>query len=41
MQVSEAPGARVVLGQLMADRPAMGSVTPTEVRVTLPVLVTL
>ena len=30
-----------LLGQLTADKPAMGSVTPTEVRVTLPELVTL
>ena len=38
VQVSLAPGASVGLGQVTA--PAVGSVTPTEVRVTVPVLVT-
>ena len=38
VQVSLTPGASVKLGQPTA--PAVGSVTPTEVRVTLPVLVT-
>jgi hypothetical protein len=41
VQISLAPAARVVLGQLMADSPAMGSLTETEVRVVLPVFVTL
>src|ERR1700733_6457064 len=41
VHVSEAAGANCVAGQLMADRPAMGSVTVTGLRVTLPVLVTL
>jgi hypothetical protein len=41
VHVSDAPGARVLLGQEMAERPVMGSVTATEVRVTLPLLVTL
>ena len=40
MQVSVAAGAKGELGQLTADSPGMGSVTPTEVSVTLPVLVT-
>ena len=40
VQVVDAPGAKVVDGQLMLDRPANGSVMITEVRVTLPVLVT-
>ena len=39
-QVVEPPGARVVAGQEIADRPANGSVTITAVNVTLPVLVT-
>ena len=39
-QVVNAPGVNVVDGQLMADRPGSGSVMLTEVRVTLPVLVT-
>ena len=38
MQVVDAPGASVVTGQVTG--PTFGSVTPTEVRVTLPVLVT-
>src|ERR1700677_2787959 len=38
VQVSAAPGASVELGQVVA--PAMGSVTLTEVSVTVPVLVT-
>ena len=33
--------SRRALGQEMAERPVMGSLTPTEVRVTLPVFVTL
>ena len=41
MQVSDAPGASVVVGQLILDSQTMGSMTVTEVRVTLPVLVTL
>ena len=40
VHVVDAPGAKVVDGQLMLDRPANGSVMITEVRVTLPVLVT-
>ena len=36
----DAPGARVVTGQVIADRPGIGSVTVTALRVTLPVLVT-
>ena len=40
VHVVDAPGANVVDGQLIADRPASGSVMLTEVRVTLPVLVT-
>lgn len=40
VHVVDAPGANVVDGQLIDDRPVNGSVTPTEVRVTLPVLVT-
>ena len=40
VQVVVAPGANVVVGQLMADSPVRGSVMPTAVRVTLPVLVT-
>ena len=38
VQVSEAAGANVTLGHVVA--PAVGSVTPTPVRVTVPVLVT-
>src|ERR1035437_483105 len=38
VQVSLAPGRSVELGQLTV--PAVGSLTPTEVRVTVPVLVT-
>jgi hypothetical protein len=38
VQVSDTPGASVVLGQVTA--PAAGSLIPTEVRVTVPVLVT-
>ena len=40
VQVVEAPGANVVDGHEMTDRPPSGSVTLTEVKVTLPVLVT-
>lgn len=40
VQVVEAPGASVVDGQLMADRPVRGSVMATAVSATLPVLVT-
>ena len=40
LHVVEAPGARVVDGQLMADRPGCGSLMVMAVRVTLPVLVT-
>ena len=40
VQVVEALGANVVAGQLMAERPDRGSVMVTDVRVTLPVLVT-
>ena len=40
LQVVDAPGARVIDGQVIADKPGSGSETPTEVRVTLPVLVT-
>ena len=38
VQVSAAPGLRLRLGHVVA--PAVGSVTPTLVRVTVPVLVT-
>ena len=38
--VVDAPGARVVTGQVMADKPGSGSVMTTAVRVTLPVFVT-
>jgi len=41
VQVSLTATASDVAGQLMAERPTMGSVTFTAVRVTLPVLVTL
>ena len=37
VQVVDALGASVVDGQLMADNPVKGSVTPTDVSVTLPV----
>ena len=40
VQVVDAPGARLDTGQVTADKPASGSVTPTEVSVTLPVFVT-
>ena len=40
VHVVDPPGANVVAGQLMADKPDSGSVTLKEVRVTLPVLVT-
>ena len=40
MQVSDGTGASEVSGQLIADRPGIGSVTVTGFRVTLPVLVT-
>ena len=40
VQVVDADGANVDAGQLTADRPGSGSVTATEVNVTLPVLVT-
>src|ERR1035438_8097079 len=37
VQVSVEPGERELLGQLILDSPDMGSVTVTELRVTLPV----
>ena len=40
VQVNEAPAASVVPGQLMAERPASGSVTPTVFNGTDPMLVT-
>ena len=40
VQVVDAPGANVVVGHVMLDRPVNGSAMLTEVRVTLPVLVT-
>ena len=40
VQVSLAATARVDAGQLTADSPGIPSVTPTEVSVTLPILVT-
>jgi hypothetical protein len=40
VHVSEPVGARDVTGQVMADRPLIGSVTVTGFRVTLPVFVT-
>ena len=40
VQVVDAPGASVVDGQVMLDRPANGSRMETEVSVTLPALVT-
>ena len=40
MQVSEAVGASAVIGQLIVDSPGSGSMTFTEVSVTLPLLVT-
>lgn len=40
VHVVAAPGANVVVGQLMAERPVSGSVTEIVVNVTLPVLVT-
>ena len=40
VQVVDAPGANVVDGHVMADRPGSGSVMVTEVSVTLPVFVT-
>ena len=39
-QVVDEPGARVVDGHVMADRPVSGSVIDTDVRVTLPVFFT-
>ena len=39
VQVIDAPGARVVDGQVTG--PTFGSATPTPVRVTLPVFVTM
>ena len=41
MQSVSSPGARLVTGQVMADRPAKGSATPIGFRVTLPVFSTL
>ena len=45
LQVVDAPGANVVVGQLIADKLAVPlkavSVTPTPVKVTFPVFVTL
>ena len=38
VQVVEAPGANVVAGQVMADRPGIGSLMLRPVSVTLPVL---
>jgi hypothetical protein len=38
VQVSEAAGARVGIGQVTVDKPGMGSVMPTEDRVMSPVL---
>ena len=40
VHVVDAEGANVDTGQLTAERPGSGSVTSTEVNVTLPVLVT-
>ena len=40
VHVVDAPGASVVNGQLMLDRPANGSTMLTDVSVTLPVFVT-
>ena len=40
VQVNEAPAASVVAGQLMTDKPARGSVTPTVFSGTDPMLVT-
>ena len=40
VQVVDAPGASVVDGQVMLDRPGNGSLMETEVSVTLPALVT-
>ena len=40
VHVVEAPGVSVVTGHATADRPDSGSVTPIEVRVTLPALAT-
>ena len=40
VQVVEAAGASVETGQLIADRPGMGSDTTTGFSVTLPVFVT-
>ena len=40
VHVVDTKGARVDAGQLTTERPGSGSVTPTEVNVTLPVLVT-
>ena len=40
VHVADPPGANVVDGQVIADKPGNGSVTPTDTSVTLPVLVT-
>ena len=40
LHVVAAPGASVLDEQLIAERPASGSVIATDVRVTLPVFVT-
>ena len=40
VHVVDAPGASVVTGQLTAESPGNGSVTPTAWRVTLPVFLT-
>ena len=40
VHVVDVPGARVVDGHEMAERPDSGSVTPTDVIVTFPVLAT-
>ena len=40
VHVVDAPGARVLDGQVMADSPVSGSETATAVNVTLPVFVT-
>ena len=40
VHVVDAPGANVVDGQLIADKPDRGSVMLTDVNVTLPVFVT-
>jgi hypothetical protein len=40
VQVMVAAGTMLVLGQVIGDKPTCGSVTPTELNVTLPVFVT-